>query len=59
MIGYVTLGTNNLKKATAFYGELLAELAAGRFIGCFCQKPIFQRSTSARHLFSKCFLDRY
>lgn len=32
MIGYVTLGTNNLEKATAFYDELLATLGAGRFM---------------------------
>ena len=32
MIGYVTVGTNNLEKATAFYDELLAELGAGRFM---------------------------
>jgi catechol 2,3-dioxygenase-like lactoylglutathione lyase family enzyme len=32
MIGYVTLGTNNLKRAVAFYDELLALLGAGRFM---------------------------
>ena len=30
MIGYVTLGTNNLKEAAAFYDELLAEIGAKR-----------------------------
>jgi len=32
MIGYVTLGTNNLEKAVFFYDELLAELNAKRFM---------------------------
>jgi len=32
MIGYVTLGTNDLPRATAFYDALLAELGAGRFM---------------------------
>jgi catechol 2,3-dioxygenase-like lactoylglutathione lyase family enzyme len=30
MIGYVTLGTNNLDRAGAFYDRLAAELGAGR-----------------------------
>ena len=30
MIGYVTLGTNNLDKATAFYDELFAVIGAVR-----------------------------
>jgi catechol 2,3-dioxygenase-like lactoylglutathione lyase family enzyme len=30
MIGYVTLGTNNLKGAAAFYDQLLAEIGAKR-----------------------------
>jgi len=32
MIGYVTLGTNDLDRAVAFYDELLAILGAGRFM---------------------------
>ncbi len=32
MIGYVTLGTNNMDKAAAFYDALLGELGAGRFL---------------------------
>ena len=32
MIGYVTLGTNDLQKSAAFYDELLAELGAKRFM---------------------------
>ena len=32
MIGYVTLGTNNLPKAVEFYDQLLATISAGRFI---------------------------
>lgn len=32
MIGYVTLGTNNLEKAAAFYDTLLAEMGAHRFM---------------------------
>lgn len=32
MIGYVTLGTNDLERAVAFYDELLAVLGAGRFM---------------------------
>jgi catechol 2,3-dioxygenase-like lactoylglutathione lyase family enzyme len=32
MIGYVTLGTNDLDKAAAFYDELLKLIGAGRFM---------------------------
>jgi len=32
MIGYVTLGTNDLGRAAAFYDELLAMIGAGRFM---------------------------
>ncbi len=32
MIGYVTLGTNDLERAAKFYDELLALLGAGRFM---------------------------
>ena len=32
MIGYVTLGTNNLNRAAEFYDALLAELGATRFM---------------------------
>jgi catechol 2,3-dioxygenase-like lactoylglutathione lyase family enzyme len=32
MIGYVTLGTNDMPRATAFYDALLAELGAGRLM---------------------------
>ena len=32
MIGYVTVGTNDLEKAVAFYDILMAELGAGRFM---------------------------
>lgn len=32
MIGYVTLGTNDLARAAAFYDALLGELGAGRFM---------------------------
>lgn len=32
MIGYITVGTNNLPKAVAFYDTLLAEIGAGRFM---------------------------
>ena len=32
MIGYVTLGTNDLERAVAFYDELLAVMGAGRFM---------------------------
>ena len=32
MIGYVTLGTNDLPRAAAFYDALLAELGAKRFM---------------------------
>lgn len=32
MIGYVTLGTNDLEKGAAFYDALLAELGASRFM---------------------------
>ncbi len=32
MIGYVTLGTNDLERAAAFYDALLAEIGATRFM---------------------------
>ena len=32
MIGYITLGTNDMQKAVAFYDELLATIGAGRFL---------------------------
>ena len=32
MMGYVTLGTNNLERAVAFYDELLATIGATRFL---------------------------
>ncbi len=32
MIGYVTLGTNNIEKACAFYDELLSVVGIGRFM---------------------------
>jgi predicted lactoylglutathione lyase len=32
MIGYVTLGTQDLKKAAAFYDRIAAEMGIGRFI---------------------------
>jgi len=32
MIGYITVGTNDLQRAAAFYDELLAELGAKRFM---------------------------
>ena len=32
MIGYVTLGTNDIERAAAFYDELLALIGAGRFM---------------------------
>ncbi|MCW8866247.1 MAG: VOC family protein [Colwellia sp.] len=32
MIGYVTLGTNNLEKAVAFYDALFGTIGAGRFL---------------------------
>ena len=32
MIGYVTLGTNDLQRAAAFYDALLGELGAKRFM---------------------------
>ena len=32
MIGYVTLGTNDVQRAAKFYDALLAELGAGRFM---------------------------
>ncbi len=32
MIGYVTLGTNNIEKAAKFYDALMGEIGAGRFM---------------------------
>ncbi len=32
MIGYVTLGTNDLEKSAAFYDALLGEIGASRFM---------------------------
>ena len=37
MIGYVTLGTNDLDKAAAFYDQLLQLIGAGRFM----EEPTF------------------
>jgi len=33
MLGYVTLGTNNMEKAAAFYDKLCGALGAGRMMG--------------------------
>jgi catechol 2,3-dioxygenase-like lactoylglutathione lyase family enzyme len=33
MIGYATLGTNDMAKALAFYDDLLAVIGAGRLMG--------------------------
>ena len=32
MIGYVTLGTNDIERAAQFYDQLLSELGAKRFM---------------------------
>ena len=32
MIGYVTLGTSDIKKAAAFYDKIAAEMGLGRFL---------------------------
>jgi hypothetical protein len=32
MIGYVTLGTNDMKRSAAFYDKLLAEIGAKRMM---------------------------
>ncbi|MDH3932525.1 MAG: VOC family protein, partial [Chromatiales bacterium] len=32
MIGYVTLGTNDIERAARFYDALFAEIGAGRFM---------------------------
>jgi catechol 2,3-dioxygenase-like lactoylglutathione lyase family enzyme len=32
MIGYVTLGTNDISRAATFYDALLAEIGAGRYM---------------------------
>jgi predicted lactoylglutathione lyase len=32
VIGYVTLGTNDMERAARFYDELLAEIGASRFL---------------------------
>jgi predicted lactoylglutathione lyase len=32
MIGYVTVGSNNIEKAVSFYDDLLAMVGAGRFM---------------------------
>lgn len=32
MIGYVTLGTNDIERAAKFYDELLGSIGAGRFM---------------------------
>jgi catechol 2,3-dioxygenase-like lactoylglutathione lyase family enzyme len=32
MIGYVTLGTNDIERAAAFYDELVSVVGAGRFL---------------------------
>jgi len=32
MIGYITVGTNNLERAAAYYDALLGDMGAGRFL---------------------------
>lgn len=32
MIGYITIGTNDIEKSAAFYDALFAEMSAGRFM---------------------------
>ena len=32
MIGYITLGTNDIERAAAFYDQLLGEIGAKRFM---------------------------
>lgn len=32
MLGYITIGTNDLKRAVAFYDELFGTIGAGRFL---------------------------
>jgi hypothetical protein len=39
MIGYITVGTNDLPKAVAFYDVLLAELGAAHFRDLDGNKP--------------------
>ena len=49
MIGYTTVGTNDLSKASAFYDEVLAEMSAVRVLeqdrlvmwGVGADQPIF------------------
>ncbi|MDP9140135.1 MAG: VOC family protein [Pseudomonadota bacterium] len=44
MIGYVTVGTNNLEKAAAFYDALLGTVGAGR---AFATEKLIMWSTGA------------
>jgi catechol 2,3-dioxygenase-like lactoylglutathione lyase family enzyme len=49
MIGYVTVGTNNLQRAGAFYDALLAEMGAER--GMVAEKYIGWASSAAGPMF--------
>ena len=53
MIGYVTVGTNDLKKAGEFYDKICGELGMGRFMA---QRPHHRlgRRAAARALASRC-----
>ena len=51
MIGYVTLGSNDIKRAAAFYDALPAELGATplrtQFLGTWAGEPCFSAEVAA------------
>ena len=53
MIGYVTLGTNDLKKSAAFYDKLCAEMGMARFMATTVSLHGEGRA-AARDLASRC-----
>ena len=50
MIGYATLGTNNLERARAFYDALLTEIGAKRLMELPQANPLWPRSWPQRPL---------
>jgi hypothetical protein len=52
MIGYVTVGSNDLERGAAFYDELLAELGAKRVLACTSSKYFGRERLSNRRRFS-------
>ena len=41
MIGYITLGTNDLERAKSFYDALLSEMGVKRYVGHHFPRPLW------------------